>query len=162
MVTSLGNQVVSGMIENAIKSMLAMDMTKERDAAAAARKAFNIGMSIGGPAGIVLGPVFGAAAFASVMAFDKGGVVPGMPGAGDVVPAMVSPGEGIVPGGVMDGLSKVARDGGFGRSGPQYHLQMHVTNNVHTIDGDGMHDALEKNADQLQRHVENTLRKMNH
>ncbi len=162
MVTSLGDQVVSGMLENAIKSMLMDDMTKERDAAAAARKAFNIGMSIGGPAGLVLGPVFGAAAFASVMAFNKGtDAVPGMPGSGDSVPSMLTPGEGVVPGGVMDGLSKMARDGGFGKSGHTYHLQMRNTYHVNTVDGDGMQDALEKHSDQLQRHVENTLRKMN-
>jgi hypothetical protein len=37
---------------------------------------------------------------------------------------------------------------------PTYHVQ--------TIDGDGMQDALEKHSDQLQRHIQNTLRKMNH
>jgi hypothetical protein len=35
MVVSLGQQVFSGMIENAIKSMLADDRTKEKDTATA-------------------------------------------------------------------------------------------------------------------------------
>jgi len=161
MVTSLGDQVVSGMLENAIKSMLAADMDKERQAAKAARQAYNIGMSIGGPAGVILGPVFGAAAFAAEMAFAEGGVVPGI-GRGDVVPAMLSPGEGVVPGGVMDGLSKLARSGGLNSGGHTYNLQLRPTYHVQTIDGDGMGAALEKHTDQLQRHFENALRKMSH
>ena len=72
--------------------------------AVAAASAYNIGVNMGGPLGIVLGPVFGAAAFAGVMAFESGGIVPGF-GIGDTVPAMLTPGEGVVPKGVMDGLS---------------------------------------------------------
>ena len=41
-------------------------------------------------------------AFAAVMAFEEGGVVPGV-GKGDTVPAMLTPGESMVPGGVMEG-----------------------------------------------------------
>ena len=33
--------------------------------------------------------------------------------------------------------------------------------NVQRIDGDGMQGALEKHSDQLQRHVEKTLRRLN-
>jgi hypothetical protein len=139
--------------------MLAMDMTKEKDAAAAARKAFNIGMSMG-PAGIVLGPVFGAAAFAAVMAFEKGGEVPGV-GRGDIVPAMLEPGEGVVPKGVMAGLSDMARNGGMDRSGTTYHVHVRPTYHVQTIDGNGMQAALEKHTDVLQRHFETAVRKMN-
>jgi len=160
MVTSLGNQVVSGMIENAIKSMLAADMTKEKDAAAAARKAFNIGMSMGGPAGVVLGPVFGAAAFAAVMAFEGGGIVPGV-GTGDIVPAMLTPGEGVVPKGVMEGLSNMARNGQMGTSGNHYTMHVRPTYHVNTIDGDGMRAALDKHTDVLTDHFATTLRKMN-
>ena len=145
MVISLGQQVVGGMIENAIKSMLADDMTKERDAAAAARKAFNMGMSMGGPAGFILGPVMGAAAFASVMAFQSGTEgVPGV-GKGDIVPTMLEPGEGVVPGGVMDGLKNMARNGGFQGGGHTYHVHVRPTYHVNTIDGDGMQGhALER------------------
>ncbi len=158
MLTSLGDEVVTGMLQNALKSILADDMTKDRDAAKAARKAYNNGMEMG-PAGAVIAPVWAAAAFATVMAFEGGGIVPGI-GRGDVVPAMLSPGEGIVPGGVMDGLSKLARSGGLNGGGPTYHVHMHPTYNVNTIDGDGMGAALEKHSDQLQRHFEGVLRKM--
>jgi hypothetical protein len=161
MVTSLGSQVVSGMMENAIKSMLADDMTKERDAAAAARKAFNIGMNIGGPAGIILGPAFAAAAFTAVMAFQEGtDRVPGV-GRGDIVPTMLEPGEGVVPGGVMDGLRQMVRNGGMSGGGPHYHLTAHFAPAVHALDADGVDRVLAKHSDKFQRHMENTLRKMN-
>jgi Skp family chaperone for outer membrane proteins len=160
MVSSLGDQVVSGMLQNAIKSILADDMTKERDAAAAARKAFNIGMNMG-PAGIVLGPVFAAAAFTAVMAFQGGtDAVPGV-GNGDIVPAMLEPGEGVVPKGVMEGLNNVARNGGFNGGGQTTHVHVRPTYHVQTIDGSGMQAALEKHTDVLQRHFENAVRKMN-
>jgi hypothetical protein len=160
MINQLGDQVVSGMIQNAIKSMLTDDMTKERDAAAAARKAFNIGMSMG-PAGIVLGPVFGAAAFAAVMAFEGGGIVPGT-GTGDIVPAMLTPGEGVVPKGVMEGLSNLAKSGGMSGGTTQItHVHIHHSPTIHALDSEGMDRVLEKNSATLQRHFEHTLRKMN-
>jgi hypothetical protein len=161
-VTSLGDQVVTGMIQNAIKSMLADDMTKERDAAAAARKAYNIGISMGGPAGMVLGPTFAAVTFAAQMAFAEGtDSVPGV-GRGDVVSAKLTPGEGVVPGGVMDGLRSMARAGTLGGGGGSTnHVHFHVVNHVNTIDGDGMKDVLDKHSDQLTKHFHNVVRKMN-
>lgn len=160
MVVSLGDEVVSGMIQNAIKSMLADDMTKERDAAAAARKGFNAGMSFPFPVNIVMAPVLAAGAFASVMAFQSGTEgVPGV-GTGDVVPALLEPGEGVVPKGVMEGLRNMANSGGF-NGGNTTHVHVRPTYHVQTIDGDGMKAALEKHTDQLQRHFEQTVRRMN-
>jgi hypothetical protein len=161
MLLSLSDQVVSGMMENAIKSALADDFTKEKDAAFAARKAFMSGMQLPFPANLVAAPVLAAGAFAAVMAFEGGtDRVPGI-GRGDVVPSMLSPGEGVVPGGVMDGLRTMARNGGF--DGARSPITVHVrpTYHVNTIDGDGMKAALDKHTDQLQRHFENTLRRMN-
>jgi hypothetical protein len=159
-VTMFGQQVVAGMIENAIKSMLAEDMTKEKDAAAAARKAYVTGTSMGGPAGMILGPVFAAAAFAGVMAFEGGGVVPGV-GNGDSVPAMLTPGEGVVPKGVMEGLSHMAKNGGM--TGQAAHVQMaaHFSPTVHALDSEGVDRVLEKHQAKFQEHFQRTLRKMN-
>ena len=86
-----------------------------------------------------------------------------MPGIGhtDSVPTMLTPGEGVVPGGVMDGLRNMARDGGFNQR-PNMTVHVRPTYHVNTIDGDGMQDALEKHTDQLQRHFEGAVRKMNH
>jgi hypothetical protein len=128
-------------------------------ASAAAAKAGGAvsGVPIVGP---VLAPVAAASVFAALMAFEGGGVVPGV-GKGDVVPAMLTPGEGIVPGGVMDGLRNVARNGGFNNG--QRHTTVHVspTYHVNTIDGDGMRDVLDKHTDQLQAHFDSAVRRTN-
>jgi hypothetical protein len=50
---------------------------------------------------MVVAPIFAAAAFAGALAFANGGVVRGM-GKGDTVPAMLTPGEGVIPGGVSN------------------------------------------------------------
>jgi hypothetical protein len=158
---SIGNTVVTGMMENAIKSVLANDFTKESDAAAAARKAYLTGEAIGGPAGIVLGPIFAAAAFASVMAFQSGtDYVPGF-GTGDKVPAMLEPGEGVVPGGVMDNLRKMASSGNMG-GGDHYHAHVSPTYHLQALDTDGMDKILKAHAETLSKHVGNELRRMNH
>jgi hypothetical protein len=160
MLIGFGDQVVSSLMQNEIKRIETNLISKESDAASAARKAFNIGLGMGGPAGIVLGPVFAAAAFAGVMAFEGGtDRVPGI-GRGDVVPAMLTPGEGVVPGGVMDGLRNVAHNGGFGQS-PSMTVHVRPTYHVNTIDGDGMRGALEKHSAQLQQHFETAVRRMN-
>lgn len=160
MMTQIGDQVASGMIQTAIKSMMAEDMTKEKDAAAAARKMFIAGTHFPFPANIVMAPALGAMAFASVMAYQEGGIVPGV-GRGDIVPAMLEPGEGVVPKGVMEGLSSVARNGSFNAPSQQIHVHVRPTYHVQTIDGDGMRAALDKHTDVLQQHFENTLRRMN-
>ena len=160
MMNSLGDQVVSGMMQNAIKAILANDMTKGSDAASAARSAFLSGMKLPFPVNVVAAPVLGAAAFASVMAFAGGtDGVPGV-GRGDVVPAMLTPGEGVVPGGVMDGLRKMAASGSMG-GGPTYHVQAHFAPQIQAVDADGVDRMLDKHGDVFQRHFENTLRKAN-
>jgi len=155
MVLSIGDQVVSGMLENAIKSILALDMTKEKEAASAARQAFLAGMHFPFPANLVMAPVLAAGAFAAVMAFQEGGAVPGV-GRGDIVPAMLEPGEEVVTKKVVE----MAKNGG-GNNGPKNHILMHNTFHVNTIDGDGMQKALETHTDQLERHFTKVVRRMN-
>jgi hypothetical protein len=75
---------------------------------------------------------------------------------------MLTPGEGVVPGGVMDGLRNMARNGNMGQAGHTTVVHVRPTYHVSTIDGDGMQEALEKHTDVLQRHMESTMRKMNH
>ena len=62
MMDNLAGQVAQGMIENAIKSILALDMTKEKEAAAAARKAYLAGMQMPAPANVVIAPAWAAMA----------------------------------------------------------------------------------------------------
>jgi hypothetical protein len=161
MIQSLGDQVVSGMLANAIKSAMLLDFDKEKQAGEAARWGFVSGMKLPFPANVIAAPVMAAGAFAAVMAFEGGtDCVPGV-GRGDIVPTMTTPGEGIVPGGVMDGLRNMARSGGFER-GPTISVRAHFAPTIHALDADGVDAVLEKHADKFQRHFENTLRRMNH
>jgi hypothetical protein len=159
MMNQIGGQVASGMMETAIKSVLANDFTKESDAAAAARKAYLAGMNFPFPVNVVMGPALGAMAFASVMAFEGGGIVPGV-GKGDSTPAMLTPGEAVLPKSLTEGLTSAARGGNLG-SNKHVEVHVHQTNHVNTIDGDGMQGALDKHADVVAAHVHNAVRKLN-
>jgi hypothetical protein len=158
MLIQIGDQVIAGMIENAIKSMLIDDMTKERDAAAAARRMYIAGTKFPFPTNIVMAPLLGAAAFASVMAFEEGGIVPGV-GKGDTVPAMLEPGEGVLSNRVMDNLKDASRNGGA--SGGDVHIHHSPTYNVQTIDGDGIRDVLAKHDEEFKQHIANHVRRLN-
>jgi hypothetical protein len=159
MLNSIGDQIASGMMENAIKSILTNDMTKESDAAAAARKAFLAGWHFPFPANIVAAPLMGAAAFASVMAFADGGMVPGV-GRGDIVPAMLTPGEHVADKELTDGLRGMVRSGGAS-GGHTFNIRAHYAPTVSALDSDGVDKVLTKHGDRFQKHIENTLRKMN-
>ena len=143
------------MLQTALKSILADDMTKEHDAAAAARKAYLAGMQFPFPANVVMGPTLGALAFASVMAFEEGGIVPGV-GKGDIVPARLEPGEGVISKRNMERL-KESPDS----SGGDVHVHHHATYHIHALDGASVDRVLQTHGDKFIRHAENHLRKMN-
>jgi hypothetical protein len=159
MMDGIGNEVVSGMLRTAIMSMMTADMDKEKQAAQAARTMFLAGAKLPFPANVVAAPVMGAAAFASMMAFADGGIVPGV-GHGDTVPAMLTPGEGVVPGGVMDGLRKMAASGSMG-GGTTHNIHVAPVYHLNAIDSEGMDKALQNHSDTIQKHVSNELRKLN-
>ena len=116
------------------------------------------GIPVVGP---FLAPPAAAAAFAAVMAFEQGGVVPGI-GHGDTVPAMFTPGEGIVPGSTMDKLNGLARAGGLDAPG-RATLQVHYrpTYHVNTIDASGVRGMLKKHGGEFSRHLNDEVRKLN-
>jgi len=157
-VQQMARQGAQAVISGLLEQMAGQDAAKLSSAELAAANTYAT-VSAWPVVGPVLAPILAATAFAGAMAFESGGVVPGV-GKGDVVPAMLTPGEGIVPGGVMDGLRNMARNGGMAGGN---HTTVHVrpTYNISTIDGDGMKDVLNKHTDQLQQHFETTLRKMN-
>jgi hypothetical protein len=160
MMTAIGNQVAAGMMENAIKSIMALDMTKEKEAASAARKAFIAGWGFPWPTNIVMAPALGAMAFAASMAFAEGGIVPGVERF-DSVPARLMPGEAVIPRKLTEGLTRAADSGDMG--GPrETHIHRHTHNhNWHAIDGASVDSMLEKHGDKFERHVEGTMRKRN-
>lgn len=160
MMVTLGDQVAAGMIQTAIKSIIADDMTKEHDAAKAARKAYLAGMEFPFPANIIMGPALGAMAFASVMAFEAGGLVPGV-GKGDTVPAMLTPGETVLTKALTDKLSYAAKFGSGGNSGQEVHVHHSPTYHISAIDGASVKGMLDKHSDTFAQHFNGHVRKMN-
>jgi hypothetical protein len=161
MMSNAASNMTQNLIKAAIDSAAHLDDQKLKQAQAAARWGFNWGAQYGGPAAPYLAPLMAGTFFAGVMAFNSGtDMVPGDPRAGDVVNAKLTPGEGVVPGGVMDGLRQVARDGGFKQKGA-IHLHASFSPVVHALDADGIDTVLTKHATTFQRHVEKAARRMN-
>jgi hypothetical protein len=108
----------------------------------------------------VIGPALGAAAaaatFAGAMAFQEGGIVPGT-GVGDIVPAMLEPGEGVIPKSLMESM----KNGNGGAPSNHYTVNAPIHMNASALDADGVDEVFEKHASKIQKHFENTLRKMN-
>ncbi|MCU1301518.1 MAG: hypothetical protein JWQ87_1802 [Candidatus Sulfotelmatobacter sp.] len=159
MSAQIGDQVLSSMMQNALMSIITLDMTKEREAAAAARKGFLWGWEHGGPAAPILAPSLGAMAFAAEMAFQDGGIVPGV-GRGDTVPALLEPGEGVLNRKQMDRLNYNAKFGN-GSGGGDTHVHHHHSYQINAIDGASVKGMLDKHSDTFERHFHSTLRKMN-
>jgi hypothetical protein len=156
---SIGNELVSGLMQNAMKTIEANLIGKESQAAAAARSAYVQGEAL--PGGFILGPIMAAAAFAGVSGYQSGtDYVPGF-GTGDKVPAMLEPGEGVVPGGVMDNLRKMANSGNMGGGNHTYHVNAPIHLHASALDADGMDKVMDKHAPIIQKHFENALRRMN-
>lgn len=159
MMVSLGDQVASGLIQNAIKSMLADDMTKERDAAAAARKAYLAGMHFPFPTNLVMAPLLAAGAFTAVMAFEQGGIVPGN-GVGDTQPAILTPGESVNSKRLTEGLTRMVSASDAGK---ESHVHLHATfaPQVQAFDRDGVDRVLKEHADTFHRHIRSHIRRLN-
>ncbi len=157
MMGSLGNQIVSGMLQTAIQSALMEDFGKEKEAAHAARLGFIAGMKFPWPANIVMAPALGAMAFASVMAFNAGGMVPGVDNF-DSVNARLTPGETVIPKQMTERLNRAAEGGD---SKPHVTIHHSPTYHVQTIDGDGIRQTLTKHKEEFSRHVNAELRRMN-
>jgi hypothetical protein len=108
--------------------------------------------------GTPIGEIVGAGAFAAVMAFAEGGLVPGS-GDGDTVPAMLTPGETVVTKALTQ---QVAQSQGGGNGGGRGHVIQHSpTYNVTTMDSRGFSAMLEKHDAEFQKHAVSTLRKLN-
>jgi hypothetical protein len=152
------DQVAAGMIKNALTAIAADDMSKPHDAAKAAREMYKAGLKFPFPAQIVMAPLLAAGAFATVMAFESGGIVPGI-GKGDIVPARLEPGEAVLPKRFTEGLQNEAKFGKQQNSMPDVHH--HHTYHINAIDGASVKGMLEQHSDTFERHFHGTLRKMN-
>jgi hypothetical protein len=126
------------------------------DARTAAGNAYEWGWEHGGVAAPVLAPALAAGAFAIGLAFQNGGIVPGV-GRGDIVPAMLEPGETVLPKGLTEALSRSTNPGPSNTT----HLHYRPTFHVNTIDGDGVQGMLDKHTEAFTKHFNNEMRKQN-
>lgn len=117
MIKGVGDQVAQGMLENAFKSILAMDMTKPHEAAAAARKGWLAGMDFPFPTDLVMAPLLAATGFTSVMAFETGGQVPGV----EPMPILAHGGETVVTRALTEKVEAAEGRGRGGRGGTTVH-----------------------------------------
>jgi hypothetical protein len=161
MMTSIGSQVASGMIQNALLLETVEGRKRLSTARTAASEAFQWGWEHGGPAAPILAPVLGAGAFTAAMAFAEGGIVPGV-GRGDIVPAILTPGEHVADKELTEGLRGMVRNGGAS-VGHAIHVHgVQFAPIIHALDADGVDAVLTKHQETFQRHFETTLRRLNH
>jgi hypothetical protein len=99
-------------------------------------------------------------AFASQMAFAEGGIVPGVE-MGDTVPALLTPGEAVLPKDLTERLSNAARFGNSDGGGGDVHVHVHHSPTIHALDSQGRERVLEQHADLISRKTANHFRKMN-
>jgi len=101
------------------------------------------------PLDLVIGP----AVFAAAMAFAGGGIVPGN-GRGDTVPAMLTPGESVLPKAMTQNLSRAS-------GGMTIHNHNNYSPQIHAIDATGVDGMLTKHGAVFQRHIAAQMRRMN-
>jgi hypothetical protein len=107
----------------------------------------------------ILGAIVAPATFAAVMAFEDGGIVPGV-GRGDIVPAMLEPGEGVLSNKVMDGLKNIAAGNGSA-GGKEVHIHNHFSPQIHAVDSEGVDRMLREHGNTFVRHYVAHARRMN-
>jgi hypothetical protein len=159
MMDSIGSEVLAGALKNALLLETVQGRKRLSDARTAASNAFEWGWENGGVAAPILAPMLAAGAFTAAMAFNQGGLVPGV-GNYDTVPAMLTPGEHVADKDLTEGLRGMVKNGGS--SGHTTHLHYKPVYHVQTIDGDGIRATLRKHSEEFSAHVNSTLRKSNH
>lgn len=102
--------------------------------------------------GPALAPIAGAAAFAAVMAFEQGGIVP------QDTYAMVHKQEMVLPAHISNFIMNAA-GGSTGDGSGGHHFVYAPT--VHAVDAEGVDRMLTKHGDTFNKHVNKHLRRMN-
>ncbi len=157
MLGQIDEQILESSIQNLLRGLMTKDAIGARqrfsDARTAAADAFR---DAGNP---YLGAIEAAGAFASVMAFESGGLVPGV-GNTDSVKAMLTPGETVIPKRMTEELSHAAKFGGDS-SGGDVNVHHSPTYHIHAIDGASVRGMLTKHKEEFSQHFHGELRKLN-
>jgi hypothetical protein len=90
-------------------------------------------------------PAFGASMMGSALAFADGGIVPASNRGVDSVPAMLTPGEAVLPKHLTEMLTQAARNGSQG--GQVVHVHNHFSPQIHAVDAEGVDRMLTKHSD---------------
>jgi len=150
-------RILEQMIVNAALQKSIAANTKLSDAGAAARHTYASASAI--PLiGWIIAPVAAAAAFAAVLAFEKGGLVPG--GRGEAVPVVAHAGEAVLPAKLTNFLvnaaSSGAASGNAGRS-----INVNYSPTIHAIDTRGVSDMMREHASIMAEALAGELRRRN-
>jgi hypothetical protein len=148
----VGKQMLQSEIEHMMQIGTVEGLERLNNARTAATKAFAWAPNP------LIGVPLAAATFAAVMAFEDGGIVPGT-GRGDIVPAKLEPGEGVLSNKVIDGLRAVAAGNGSGGQEVHYHTTIH--NHVEAMDSEGVDRVLTKHSHTFVKHYVAHARRMN-
>jgi hypothetical protein len=157
MMAQIDGQIAKDALKSALQLSMELATVQGRkrfgDARTAAADAY---ASAGNP---ILGTVMATEAFAQVMALAEGGIIPGM-GNVDSVPAMLMPGEAVLPKSLTEMLTQTARNGNNG-SGQVVHVHNHFSPQIHAVDAEGVDRMLTEHGDTFKRHFTNHARRMN-
>jgi hypothetical protein len=102
------------------------------------------------PLDLVVAPLV----FAAALAFAEGGIVPGT-GYGDSIPAMLTPGEAVLPKPMVEKLSASSEQS----SGPTIHMHYSPTNNVKAWDGSDVKDAMDQHRNEFMKQAQKEMRR---
>jgi hypothetical protein len=158
MMQNLDGQMASEAIRFSLMALMAQLTADGRSQMSSAKKAASKAWaSAPNP---IIGAVEAAATFVSVMALEQGGIVPGVT-RGDSVPALLTPGEAVLPKPLTEGLQNAARSGNFGKSGGDLHVHNHFSPQIHAMDGDSVDRVLTEHKDTFAKHFDDHVRKQN-
>jgi hypothetical protein len=158
MMSNIDGQMASEAIRFSLMALMAQLTADGRSQMSSAKKAASKAWaSAPNP---IIGAVEAAATFVSVMALEQGGIVPGVT-IGDSVPALLTPGEAVLPKSLTDGLRSAARSGNLGQSGGDTHVHIHQTNHVQALDSDGVERVLTEHRDTFAKHFNDHVRRHN-
>jgi hypothetical protein len=157
MLAQIDGQIAKDALKSALQLSLELATVQGRkrfgDARTAAADAF---ASAGNP---IVGTVLAASTFAEVMALDAGGIVPESNRGVDSVPAMLSPGESVLPKKLTEMLTQAARTGSQGAQ--EVHNHLHFNPTINAVDADGVDRMLQKHSETFMRHYVNHARRLN-
>ena len=90
---------------------------------------------------------------AAALGFNEGGIVPGS-GYEDTVPAILTPGEAVLPQPMVERLSSASASGG-----DTYHMHYSQTNHLKAWDGSDVKDMLDQHKGEFVKHAVREIRR---